>query len=146
MQRLAFFILISFICSCSVNNGDDGTITEDNLEAYKKRDSLLNVIRHELDEKNKETATVNWAGTDNCNYLILKTANWYYVAQNNYSGGAYKNDNIKGTFVEYGNMEAYNITSSNSLSLFIIRYYSTRQQAIKYIQQKCGAGNDAFEN
>jgi len=146
MQRTILFLLILSFFSCSGNEAENDYISEDSLAVYKKRDSLLSVLQQQLNEQQKEYASVVWAGSTDCNYLLLKTANWYYVAQNNYSGGVYKGDMIKAGFVQYGNMDAYNTSTSNSLSLFITGYYSTRQQAVNYIKSKCGNSATLIDN
>ncbi len=144
MARYRFFLFTLFLISCNNEPGADNYISEDSLRIYKQRDSLLNVLKQQLTEKSKETGSVVWAGKNGCSYLIIKTPAWYYVAENNYKGGVYEQDIIKASFIQYGNIEAYDETSGSNLNLFIQGYYSTEKSAANYIKFKCGLNEDIF--
>lgn len=142
MGRYLFILFTLFLINCNNETETDNYISEDSLRIYKQRDSLINVLRQQMAERNTETGSVVWMGKGNCSYMIIHTTNWYYVAGNNYNGGIYEYDIIKGSFVQYGNMDGYDETSGSNLSLFIHGYYSTERSAANYIKSKCGLDED----
>lgn len=56
--------------------------------------------------------------------MIVHQKDWYYVAQNNLSGGVYTGDKLRGNLIPYGNVEVYDVTSGSKLNLFVVQHFA----------------------